>query len=394
MVVILFLSIFIFFNFESSPILTTRAASGTFNEDFTTTTYMDGANSNATGWGTGTIENSRRKPTIVGSISSSLIGDTIDVFIDGNYAYVTNQAEGLKVVNITDPTNPYVIGTYDTDSIAQSVYVDGNYAFIADYEGDQNYENILVLNVSDSSNPNQLGNCSSFDVVGDLAWDIVVDGDFAYVANGGGGLCVIDVSIPSSPEVIEKRNTPGTSYNLVVEGNYVYLADGSNGLVVLNVTDPTSVSIEATYNTGISSAVEVVVEGNYAFVVDIINGLVVVDITDPTTPAFAGSWSKSGASDAYIYGDYLYVTDINEGLLVVNITVPSSPTLINTISLPGLAQSIVIEGINAYIACQPGGFQVVRIADPSSPTLPFPVSVDIWPRRARSGPSCGRSCTR
>jgi hypothetical protein len=114
MITILFLSVFIFFNFQSSPILTTQAASGSFYEDFTTTTYMDGVNTNVSGWGTGSIENSKKKPTIVGSISSSLIGNTIDVYIDGDYAYVTNEGEGLKVVNITDPTNPYVIGTYVT----------------------------------------------------------------------------------------------------------------------------------------------------------------------------------------------------------------------------------------------------------------------------------------
>ena len=367
--ILLFTSLFLLFGTFQGNIITVQAASGTFDEDFTTTTNMDGSNTNVTGWGTGAIESSKKKPEIVGSISSTFIGNTIDVFVDGDYAFVTNQGEGLKVVNITDPTNPYIIGTYVTDNIAQSVYVDGDYAFIADYEGDPILEeNILVLDVSDPTNPIHLGNCSSISVAGDLAWDIVVDGDIAYVANGGGGLCVIDISIPSSPIVIEKRITLGTSYDLLVEGDYVYLADDSNGLVVLDVTDPTSVSIAATYNTGISSAIGVVINGNYAYVVDFNNGIVVVNITDPTTPTYVDSWSKSDVSDAYIYGDYLYVTDITNGLSVVNITDPTIPTLINTISLPGFAQAIVIDGCYAYIASQTGGLQIVQIANPSPPT--------------------------
>ena len=369
-IILLLFSFFAFSNQDSDLIFNVSAASGSFSEDFTTTTYMDTSETNTTGWGTGSIENIVQKPSIIGSVNSALIGNVIDVFIDGDYAYVTNEEEGLKIVNITDPTSPFIIGSYDTDSIAQRVFVDGDYAFIADYEGDPILEeNILILNVSNPQNPFQIGNCSTISTTGDLAWDIVPFVDIAYVANGEGGLCVLDISTPSSPSIIEQRNTPGNSYDLVVEGDYIYLADGTNGLVVLDITDPSSVSIVATYNTGISSVVSVVVEGNYAYLVDINNGVIVVNITDPTAPIFVSSLSISDISDGYVYGDFLYITDINEGLSVVNITDPKTPELINTKSLPGFPQTIVIEGCLAYMACQSGGFQVVRIADVTSPSF-------------------------
>ena len=370
-IILLLFSFFAFSNQESNIIYTVNAASGSFSEDFTTTTYMDTSETNITGWGTGSIENIVKKPSIIGSINSALIGNVIDVFIDGDYAYVTNEDEGLKVVNITDPTSPFIIGSYDTDDIAQSVYVDGDYAFIADYAGDPFIEeNVLILDVSDPTNPTHLGNCSSIEAAGDYAWDIISTGDIAYLANGDGGLNVIDVSTPSSPEIIERRNTPGISYDLDVDGDYLYLADDDNGLVVLDITNPSSIPIPiATYNTGMSSAVSVTIEGNFAYVADINNGLFIINITDPTNPILASFLSENGISDSFVYGDFLYVTDTSDGLLVVDITDPFTPYIINSIPLPGFTNNIVIEGCFAYLPCQTGGFQIVRIADPTSPSF-------------------------
>ena len=365
-VFMLIFSLFVFLSPLQKDTSLIQAASGSYTEDFTTITNMDGTNTNASGWGTGKIENSKKEPTLVGMISSSLIGNTLDVFVEGDYAYVTNQDEGLKVVNITDPTNPNIIGSYVTADIAQSVFVDGDYVFIADYQGiSPQYKNFLILDVTDPTNPIHLGNCTTNYVAGDAARDVVVDGDTAFVANNQGGLSVVDVTDPSNPIRIGERDTAGTSIKLAVAGDYVYVADEANGLVVIDISNPLVPTIAATFSTGISSATNIVVEGNYAYVSDINNGIIVVNVTDPSTPEFVGSWIKSDVSDACVYGDYLYVTDINDGLSVVNITDLSTPELIYTIAISGVVQAIDIDGYYVYLACSNGGFQVVQIADVS-----------------------------
>jgi hypothetical protein len=349
-VFMLILSLFIFLIPLQNDTSLIQAASGSFSEDFTATTYMDGAQTNATGWGTGTIENSRRKPTLVGSISSSLIGNTLDVFIDGNYAYVTNQDEGLKVLNITDPTNPSTIGYYDTANIAQSVFIDGDYAYIADYQGIfPQYENFLILNITDPTNPTDLGNCTTIYAAGDAARDVVVSNNLAFVANNEGGLSVVNVTDPYNPFVISSRDTTGIASSLAIVDDYIYLADGTNGLVVIDVSNPLVPTIVTTFKTGLSSAINMAVEGNYIYVADNNNGIIVVNCNDPSAPVFAGSWSKSYVSDVNVYGDFLYVTDINDGLLVLNITHPTSPILINSLSLQGNAHKIFISDFYAYL---------------------------------------------
>ena len=368
MIVILFLNLFIFFNFQSSPILTTQAASGSFSEDFTTTTYMDGANSNATGWGSGEVEISKKKPTVIGSIGSALIGNILDVFIDGDYAYVTDVLTGLRVVDISNPANPYPIGSYETSGVAYSVLIAGDCAYIADYDGDPFlHKNFLVLNVTDPTSPSLLGNCSTYLGVNYLAHGLAIDGNLVYVANMGGGLSVIDVTDSSTPTLIGMRNTPGTSFDVSVDGDLAYVADGTNGLVIVNITNPSNPQIVATFNTNIGSVDNVVIEGNYAYLLDTDNGLIVVDITDPTVPYLAGELNENYLSDADIYGDFLYATDLYDGLLIANISIPTDPFFISLFSTPGLAQAISIEGCNAYIACLNGGFQVVKISDTISP---------------------------
>ena len=360
-------SLFLIGTFQST-ITTITGASGSYDEDFLTTTYMDGANTNVTGWGDGSLSNIKKKPTIIGSISSSLIGNALDIFIADHIAYVTDNLGSMKVINISDPTNPFILGTYTTPDIAASVFVEDQIAYIAAYEGDSpQYQNFFVVDVSNPKSPTHLGNCSTVSAAGDIARDVVVRNTTAFVANSGGGLCIIDLTDPANPSQIGSRDTAGTTTNLAIVEDYALLADGSNGLVIVDVTDPMYPSIVTTYSAGISSAINVVVQGDLAYVADFDNGVIIVDITDITAPTYVGSWSKSSVSDAAIYGDYLYVIDIVDGLSVVNVTDPFSPVFLNEITISGLLHSIVIEGIDAYIACQTGGLQVVRIADMIDP---------------------------
>ena len=364
-IILIITSFFTLINPKSTSILSTFAASGTYSEDFTSTTYMDNTETNVTGWGTGSIQNTRKKPEVVGSLSSALIGNTLDVFVDGNIAYVTNQEEGLKIVNITNPTNPYILSTYTTADIAQSVVVSGDYAFIADYQGDDYWINFQIVNVTNLAYPTLVGNCSTFD----NARAVIVEGKYAFVANDNKGLSIIDVSNPKNPSQVRIRDTDGSSVNLAIQGNYIYLADGVNGLVIIDITNPLTPFVTAEFDSSITFATSVVVEGNYAYVIDLYNGMIVVNITDPTSPTSAGMFSISDVSDAYLYGNYLYVVDITNGLSTMNITDPSNPIFINTINLPGSTHAIDIEGSYAYLACSDGGFQVVKISDLSSPPI-------------------------
>ena len=67
---------------------------------------------------------------------------------------------------------------------------------------------------------------------GGYAFGVYVSGSYAYVADGGDGLRIIDVSVPSSPYEIGFYNTGDTAYGVYVSGSYAYVADYEDGLRV------------------------------------------------------------------------------------------------------------------------------------------------------------------
>ena len=97
------------------------------------------------------------------------------------------------------------------------------------------------------------------------AKDIYVSGSYAYVATGSTGLQVIDISAPSSPEIIGSVDTPGYAYAVYVSGSYAYLAK-SRGLQVIDISTPSSPAIIGSVDTA-GFAVGVYVSGFYAYVV-------------------------------------------------------------------------------------------------------------------------------
>jgi len=63
-------------------------------------------------------------------------------------------------------------------------------------------------------------------------------GGYAYVADYGLGLQVIDVTDPQGAQIVANANTPGTAYGVTLAGGYAYVADYGLGLQVIDIADP------------------------------------------------------------------------------------------------------------------------------------------------------------
>ncbi len=58
-----------------------------------------------------------------------------DLFIEGNYAYITFSnfnSSGIKVIDVSNPVNPFEAGSFQTSGLPQSIYVANNIAYVAD----------------------------------------------------------------------------------------------------------------------------------------------------------------------------------------------------------------------------------------------------------------------
>ena len=80
--------------------------------------------------------------------------------------------------------------------------------------------------MSDPNHPIELGKV----LVPTVVQGVAVRGDYAYVADEGAGLRVIDVSDPSNPTEAGFFDTGGAAYGVAVSGQYAYVAEGWDGL--------------------------------------------------------------------------------------------------------------------------------------------------------------------
>ena len=54
------------------------------------------------------------------------------VVVSGGYTHVANDTQGLRVVDITQPSSPFEIGSLNTPGNAFGIAVEGDLAFVAD----------------------------------------------------------------------------------------------------------------------------------------------------------------------------------------------------------------------------------------------------------------------
>jgi hypothetical protein len=375
-------------------------AQNRYVEDFSTTLYKDETNTTAF-WdvASGELKLYPFQLTVAGSYDSP--GLAYNVTLDGDYAYLADQASGLQVIDISDPTNPSLAGTYDTPGNAFGVTIAGDYAYVADWisglqvidisdptnpflagsyntsghafevaiAGDYAYvadygSGLRVVDISDPTNPTSAGNTATLD----YARGVAISGDYAFVAVYNSGLQVIDISDPTSPTPVGAYDTPGTAYAVTIDGDYAYVADYGSGLQVIDISDPTAPTYAGSYDTP-GNTFRVSINGDYAYVADWTSGLQVIDISDPTSPAYLDSYDTPGnATGVVIAGNYGYVSDYTSGLQVIRISDPVSPTPVGNYDTPGSAYDVAVSGDYAYVADGSSGLQVINISDPTAPT--------------------------
>ena len=298
-------------------------------------------------------------------------GPVLDIYTVGRYAYLC-AGGSLIILDIINPSKPVEIGRIDMPVFeANGVYVLGDYAYVVSSDGGISWMTIgtgslRVLDVSDPANPYEIA-CQEIPY---SARDVYVAKGYAYVA--AGDFHVIDVSDPTNPQKVGFYSTFGSSYGGVhVVANYAYVTNiwGNEELHVIDVSDPTDLYKVSVCRTSVPPK-SVYVVGNYAYVAAA--GLRVIDISDAEHPKEVGSLmvGELGRSEGiYVADSYAYVT-ASRGLGVVDISHPEEPHLVgfyDTSALGDGASEVHIVDGYAYLAVGRAGLQVIDVSDPANP---------------------------
>jgi len=274
-------------------------------------------------------------------------GETFDVAVDGDVAYLAKTIDGLAVVDVSDPTRPTVIGSAPVE-----------------YPEAREYYNDVRLHAAGGRR-------------------------YALAASNVAGVVVWDVTTPSAPVRVLSFGLPGLDqtppdvHTLYVDGTLLYLADLNRGLQIWDIADPLApvpVYTPAAQLTQSSFVHDLYVAGGRAYLSSWDVGMVVLDVSAPATPAVVGVFRDYGESSSHsvwvtqvgnrrvaAHGDeqwraHLRLIDVTEGTGGFATQLGEWRTR-DEVSI----HNLVAIGSEVFVAYYQDGVRIVDISDPTRP---------------------------
>jgi hypothetical protein len=286
----------------------------------------------------------------LGTVAAVAPGTT---FINVTNGSLSTQTSVIVASTAVGPTGGLILAP----GVPGKVDVSGGYAFVAEGPG-----GLQIVDVNDRSNPHL---ATTVDTPGEVN-GIKVITTRAYIADGSGGLRIVDVTNPASPVLLGSVDTPGDAQDVVVYGSRAYIADGPAGLQIIDVSNPQSPSIIGSVNVaGTTRGVDV--SGSLAVLAMSIDGIRVADVSNPASPVLLGALPTAPANDLRVEGRVAYIA--SPGFKVVNFSTPSTPLLIS--SLPDNTSGDLLDLVkvrNLVLGADTFSFAVaVPMIDVSSP---------------------------
>jgi len=277
------------------------------------------------------------------------------VVVTNGLAYAAAGGDGLAILDVSNPATPAQLGSYETEGPAEDVAILGDRAFAAvDYVG------LVILDVSDPANPVRLGGYDT--QVGGYTGGVAVSGNLAFVAGEDAGLVIVDVSDPANPVRLGGYDAYA-AWDVVLSGDRAFVAEGS-GLVILDVSDPANPVRLGSYDSK-GFAYGVAVSGDRAFVADRNGGLVILDVSDPTRPVRLGGYDTEGLTwHVAVSGDRAFVADGSAGLVILDVSDPANLVRIGGYDSMHFALNITVLGDLAFVAGSTPGLTVLALSPP------------------------------
>jgi len=299
-------------------------------------------------WGSGVISLKAR-----GSVCCATVSDINDDLT-------------FYVLDIRQPASITPLGSIDSAG-GYDIHLDGPLAFISGYSSGGHV--FSIINVGDSTHPSRVGVCPTPDF-GMGIW-VNPTSEVAYVANYRCGLAAVDIVNLGVPTLRSTILKAGFAYKVQVQEDYAYVADDGVGLVVLDVSTPGSIhevaSIDSTRDMMTRT---IAVRDSFAVMGWLTHPwLRVVDVSDPRDPHKVAACDLFNPAEDMVWRDsILYVAEIAR-LQIVNVVRPRQPVLIGTCVVGDLDQAgLWLQNDSLYLAGPYDGIYVVDVSDPRNPS--------------------------
>ena len=209
-------------------------------------------------------------------------------------------------------------------------------------------------------------------VTSGYAQDVLKKDNLLYIAQGEGGLLILDVADPLNPEIISVTTDEVRGYNtsLTMKDSVVYLAAGGFGLNVVDISDPLLPEVTAS-NVGIKPAASFALLGDFLLTAISEKGVGIAELSEPTQPDIRGEFSVSGYANGLALNDttLLLVASGEMGMSIYDISDFQQGygiyPHVGWCDTPGYAEAIKIRENDsiAFLACGTAGLQIIDYSD-------------------------------
>ncbi len=334
-------------------------------------------------------------------------GYAYDIFIQesllSTIAYVA-VGSGLLIWDVSNPSNPKLIGEYyDDDAITQVILVK-KYAFVTG--GDFG---LKILDISTAKNPKKVMDFSDVDYMS----DIEISGDYLFGLQWGSMLHIIDIGDPRNPNLLNtfELSEAFEVDDIKLKDNYLYSISYDDVKIfdISNLNNPThietwefDVSIHSFDFYGLTAIISsfsevffysmanpsnftlisrhrdircsssfIEVYDHYAFSFGD-GGFICFDVENPFSIVKVNEFIKGfGYSfGGFKHDDFVYLIDHFRGVDIVYIgDLTANPLSAGLIITQGLTLDTFVQGDLAYVTSFYGGLEILDIDNPTNPKL-------------------------
>jgi len=300
-------------------------------------------------------------PSLVGSLM--VTGGISDIIVEGDYAYLLRGLGGFRIVDISTPGAPSFRGSYTSTTYLRQGEKIGDYVLVA-----AEIAGVTVLDVSDPDAPTPSGSYPA--PSGRSFTSIVVEDNIAYVGAGNYGVLTLDVTIPTTPTLIDHYPVSVTSVlRLDVESGLLYITTPEG----LQLADASTTPSDITYVSRADrhSDIEYIwATGTKMLVSSQLYGLDGFNIPEMSTPTHTFHYHGSSRFNGAVYhAQYIYAAAAAEGLGIYRSDgLYDFPSFVTDVAVTGSALDVRLEGSICYVLTNSGVSQV-NVLDPTTPSI-------------------------
>ena len=316
----------------------------------------------------------------------------------GPYVYVPYGEDGIKIVDVSNASNPALVSTFHTTGYAESVFIETRgakiYAYISEYWLEETgFAGLEVADFTDARNPTFVAR-NDFGAHGFIGSSFVKY-PYAYVVDGA-GFKVFDVSnLPNLLEVgkYEDHATTNAYLGITVKNNLAYVSylphnlAGNFGFDIVDISNhasPTYLNSWGVTMANDSRMPSIIADDLLDIVYVVDNDILAIDVSDPDH--LTNAWRITLRNDANIMsraGDLIFAAE-EQGLEIYKLTFDAGPPIdptdfeyLGSSYTSSYVADLEIQNRTelgkkfAFVATHTTGLKVVDITDENSPNIVY-----------------------